>query len=866
MKKILFVNLSFLFFVGFSQKVQLSGVIKDSLNNALFGANIIIKQQGKIITYAMADDQGQFAKNVPTGENYIVKISYLGYETQEKFIPKLEKDIFFSITLKESKTKLKEVILSTTIPDVIQKKDTVIYNLKALTDRTEVSLKDMIEKLPGITINENGKVQVNGKQIDKILINGKQFFNKQHQLATENISAEMIQGIEFYTRFKTDFDSKADSPIRALNIKLKNKYLNKITGNALLGGGCKEKYKEHLNTFHFRQNMNIAFIGDLNNLGEQAISLTDYMELRGGVENFVKGELTAGHLEIDKDEIPSFLLSNKKVKDEKNYFGGLNIVYEKPKKMAFNGFYIYNLMQNTEETFSEKIFWKTTPVQNQKNLNGDYYIFNTASELRYRFSPDQTGSFLITTDWQHNVENGNYLNDNESLDFNQDSDFITLGSKLNYTQVFNKNNVWDTQFLWNYKNRDKTLYLTANYPFLEEIFSDETQLFSQNTLKDSYNYNVWTKWTYFYKRLQISMQSGLDYLSDQYLLNSNLDYFKNALNLNHYDYYTGIRVKYDGLGLHLNSKFDLHYTDLRIDESVSKTTNVYLSPFANLTYLFNLSHSISISYTYSNKRISSIKLFPQNYFSDINTIYKGNHFDKFYFPVHQINIYYSNYLKKHKFYYDINTNYTWQNQTLNTKMVQATNVISYYENLINPFSQTYNISLSFNKALKKHFYLNYEINYDFLEKELENSWSYKNKRFFSNLKIYSKLKNSPVNFSLGIKYTQYNAIYEENNSENNFDIYQPYIVLKGNLKKKLYWELKTLYDKYDFTGDTYYLNLSPAITYRLNNKFHFSIKGNNVLNLEEFKQIQWIATQNYTELKKVYNIPGYILLQLKFTY
>jgi len=861
----------YIIFIFFSlaisaQKFKLSGTVKDSLGNPLIGANIVVKQQNKMLTYAITDDEGQFIKIMPKGEDYEIKVSYLGFESKKRIIPLFDKDLFISIVLKESNTSLKEIVLSANIPETIQKKDTIIYNLKALTDGTEITLKDVIEKLPGMSINENGKVEVNGKQIDKILINGKQFFNEQHQLATENISSEMIQGIEFYTRFKTEFDSRADNSLRALNIKLKNKYLNKVSGNALLSAGYNEKYRIHSNVFHFRKHLNLALIGDVNNLGKQAISLNDYIELRGGVKNFIKGELVSGHLEIEEEEIPDFLLSEHKLKEKKIYFGGLNIVYEKPRKMVFNGFYLYNLMNNKEDVFSNRIFWDDTFEKNQKLLDGKYVIFNSTNEFKYRFSPDKTLSLLVTTDWQHTFEDGNYHLNNQLLNFDNNHDFLTLGTKFNFTKNINENNIWDTQLLYNYKNRNKVLILEANHPFLEDLLSNTTNFFNQNTEKYTLNYSFFSKWSHFYKRTQLSWDIGIDYINNQYVISSILDSFNDDLDLTNRDYHTGLRIKYDGLAFHLNSKIDLHYTYFKFNDTGTSKTNFYISPFMNVLYLFNLSHSISLSYIYSNKLISPVKLLSSNYFIENNSIYKNTTFDEMYFPANQIVLYYNNYIKKYKLYYNFSANYNWKDKSINSHICQSTPLISYYENSINNFSQNWYLSSSINKLLYKHVYFNYKLTANFLINELENNMIYKNKKIVTVSKLYSKYKKSPLNFVLGFKYIWYKSSFESDENNMIFDIYQPFISLKGKLNKKLYWNLLTKYEKYNLAGDNYYFNIKPTIEYKFNKKFYLSIIGNNILNLKKFQQIEWKTTNNYAELKKVYDLPGYILLQSKLMF
>lgn len=182
-KKLLRILIILCFHFTYSQNI--TGFVKDSLQNPVVLANVQIIQNNK---FTQTDVNGSFNLKVENIKLPIsLKISHLSFETKEILIENFDP---IKIILESRINNLKEVILSSKSFDVIEKNDTLKYNLKQLLNGSEVKLKDVLEKLPGISIDDNGKIRFNGKPINNLLIDGDEFFKENHQLATENLTAE----------------------------------------------------------------------------------------------------------------------------------------------------------------------------------------------------------------------------------------------------------------------------------------------------------------------------------------------------------------------------------------------------------------------------------------------------------------------------------------------------------------------------------------------------------------------------------------------------------------------------------------------------------------------------------------------------
>ena len=141
------------------QEIKLTGVIKDSIGNPLELANVIatVKSSGSIVSYGISNYEGRFQLNLPVNNTYLLKASFLGYETSEKEITISEnhqgQTLDFVLSSKTSELEGVEIIYE--MP-VTVKGDTIVYNVDSFTTGEERKLGDVMKKLPGVEVNDDG--------------------------------------------------------------------------------------------------------------------------------------------------------------------------------------------------------------------------------------------------------------------------------------------------------------------------------------------------------------------------------------------------------------------------------------------------------------------------------------------------------------------------------------------------------------------------------------------------------------------------------------------------------------------------------------------------------------------------------------
>jgi hypothetical protein len=209
MKKAILLILFFVSSISFSQSVKLEGFVTDSKAVALEMANVIaINLSTKAMdSYAITNDKGKFLLNLKPNTSYTVKISYLGMQNRELSIATTTENIIKTIAMEEGGIELEGVEIIREMPVSI-KGDTIVYNADSFKSGTERKLEDLLKKLPGVEVNADGEVEVEGKKVSKLMVEGKDFFDGDTKLATKNIPADALEKIFLSEANNGNFFSK----------------------------------------------------------------------------------------------------------------------------------------------------------------------------------------------------------------------------------------------------------------------------------------------------------------------------------------------------------------------------------------------------------------------------------------------------------------------------------------------------------------------------------------------------------------------------------------------------------------------------------------------------------------------------------
>lgn len=387
---LIFITLSLFCFKCYSQ-VTLKGSVLDSLQKPLSNANIIAKPLDSLkqIKFSIADSQGNYNLKLANNINYNILVSYLGYKTDTLKLFTNKTDLVRDFVLMPQMNTLDEVEIE--MPVVI-KQDTIIYNTDKFISGDERKLKNVLAKLPGVEVDDDGTVKVQGKTISTMLVEGKKFFGGGTKLAIDNIPADAISEIEVIDNYNEVALLKniVDSNDMAMNVKLKEEKKAFVFGNVEAGKGNEDFYKGLANIFYYGAKTQLNTIGNINNIGQPSFTIKNYLDFNGGFNSsFKTGNTDFKSLDADLSQF----INSSDVVNSLSKLGALNITQDIGTKLNISAYGIFSYkkdatvkaLTNQYNAYTE---FKDDAVNNKNNFGiGNLQIKfypNLRSEWRFR--------------------------------------------------------------------------------------------------------------------------------------------------------------------------------------------------------------------------------------------------------------------------------------------------------------------------------------------------------------------------------------------------------------------------------------------------------------------------------------------------
>jgi hypothetical protein len=561
-----------------AQNLTLSGTVseEDSREPAVAASiELLTPRDSVYIKGGVTNDYGKFQLQELSAGNYILKITYLGYIPVFKNVSlskERENTNVGQILLKPDEIFLKEAVVEGKVPEVVVKGDTIEYDAKSYKTPENAVLEDLIKRIPGAEVDDEGNVKIGGKTVTQFMVDGKDFFKDDPQVASKNLPADMVEKLKVFNRKTeqaqmTGFDDGEEETVIDLTTR-GGRGINGTMINATLGAG---KDIERDNDTRF---LGSAFAN--YNAGSDRYTLilnTNNTNNMGGM-NIMGGGTGGGG---------GGFRGGSGLTTVKNLMFGFNKEFSK--KLTINGDARFNGQDNHSESSSETSTISDVQSQLDKSSTfGDRSGMNFSANLRVEWKPDENNTLIFRPTVQ--VRDNDSYSDQKTdrFDYNtMDTIFrtstlsesktksFTLGGNLDYAhrfakagRVFSLSARGSVSDSW---SQGKSFWESQNY--LNNTF-DNTSMRNQRTENDnnSYSYRANFSW--------------VEPLSEKWLLQIN---------------YRIAQSKTDGI----NSTYDINPTD----------RSIFDMTFANLTdtAVLNPSQSRSTRRTSTEQRIGvNIKL------------------------------------------------------------------------------------------------------------------------------------------------------------------------------------------------------------------------------------------------------------------
>lgn len=368
--------------LGLTQMLNVRGTVFDSQQlQTLPGAQVkLAKPDGTLVAGAVTNDKGQYLlKDIPTG-TYRLNVSFIGYKAQNFTITLPKKSGNFKMSdvlLKENATMMQETVVEGKMAEMTVVDDTVMYNADAFKLPDGAVVEDLIKKLPGITIDDDGNYVFNGKVVNQFLVDGKEFFGGNRDLILKNLPAEIVDKVKAYDKQSdrariTGIDDGEEKTVLDLIIKKDRK--RGWFGNLEAGYGQHDRYTGRLNINHFKDDNKYSVVGNGNNTN-------------GNGMNDSQSAGATMNIQRPKIELNGSATGNFSQSSSQSWSNSQNFELSSPK---YNNNHSWSGNKKNSFNFQYKVEWK----------------------------PDSTWNILFRPDFSYSGSNGH--NDNHSAQFNDD--------------------------------------------------------------------------------------------------------------------------------------------------------------------------------------------------------------------------------------------------------------------------------------------------------------------------------------------------------------------------------------------------------------------------------------------------------------
>lgn len=465
------------------------GKIIDSANKqslALATVTVFKASDTALITYRLSTPEGDFkVPGLPLDVELRAVVSFSGYQVYRKtFTLSAGKETFDLDTIKlapDSKS-LDEVMVIAERPPVSVRKDTIEFNATAFKTLPTALVEDLLKKLPGVQIDADGNIVVNGKRVNRILVDGKEFFGNDPKMATRNLPANMIDKVQV-SEDKDEAELNPDKPKgeigQVINLKLKKGVKKGWFGKAYAGAGTNELYEAGTILNLFKDTMQVSLLGFTNNLNRAGFGFKDITSLGGFDRSGMNMIMMNGNGGINVNGI-SFGGTGEGINQTTG--AGFNMNHVTRKGFTINTQYFYGRtrndieeINNREQTIADTIFVSRQEGNEVVEVESHRFGFGVRGKLdsltRIEFKPG-----IVFSDQQSARVTDIYNSNNYQG---------VLNTALNNQRV-NANDVsYNHSFMLfkNFKKKGRTLNVTnsLNYGRIEnDQFSDVLYTFYNN--------------------------------------------------------------------------------------------------------------------------------------------------------------------------------------------------------------------------------------------------------------------------------------------------------------------------------------------------------------------------------------------------
>lgn len=831
------------------QEIELAGKILDSLGQPLPHTNIIAKPisgEKQSLRFAISSENGKYKLALKKEVVYRLEISHLGFFKGIDTVVNVnnaEKDYI----LYETVEALEEIIIEQQMA-VIVKKDTITYRVDQFNTGEERKLREVLQGLPGVEVDREGNVTVNGKKVTKLMVEGKTFFTGDTKLGVNNIPADAVAevvALDNYSEvaFLKDLN---DSDRMALNIKLKEGKKKFTFGDIEAGAGFKDRYLLHPTLFYYSPRTAVNVIGDFNNIGEKSFTMQDYINFEGGYDNLMEGYNSFSN--VYYSDFARFLGQLDFI-HSRNKFGAGSISQEVSSSLQLDAYTIAS-GGNVETRVTNDITYLTEDrVDEFRETTTENNLFFTLSKLGIRYQPstrkDLSYETLFKTSSGKASKEILSRNSNFSqMRFREDPRNIDISQSLIYNRQFSYKHITTIKADHQYYESSNLNNWFFDRPVFSEIipFEDEAGMYNllHNTSSKSQVAQIDFKHYWVLNNLNhIYPTAGVNLVHDGYKtqdyqqlprgdINSFRDSgFDNDLNFYLLDIYAGMDYKMKRGDLIVKPGLRFHFLHWQVDqfevEMANRKKTMFL-PRLMMKYEFGTSENLTFNYEVKSNFTGASSFANRLRLVSFNRLFQGN-IDLQNELSHSLSLRYFKFNMYRGVFLNGTLNYTRRiNSIRSTTTIEGIDQVSTIAYTDVP-ENTYFVTASVSKKIKKvKFTLSGNANFSDYSRIFNNRSVHNQSRSYNyETNMETSFRRFP-NVEVGLEQNFHNFISDDFN--NYFTEISPYFNLDYDFLNDFILNAEYSYNFYNNEGN------NEGNQYQIGNASLFYNKENNPWSLE----------------------------------
>ena len=835
-KLILLAFLSLFFLFASAQKIEVSGTAKDTATKASLKNAVVMLLSPKdsiITTFTRVRDDGSYTlKNVQPGK-YILSVTHPNFGDFVDDIEVKSGNEILALVAMTPKSKLMEAVIVKSGNPIRLKGDTTIYTADSFKVSANANVEELLKKMPGIQVDKNGQIKAMGQTVEKVLVDGEEFFGDDPGMAVKNLRADAVKEVQVFDKKseQSEFTGIDDGKTqKTINLKLKEDKKKGYFGKIDLAGGLKkdidDRYNDNILLSSFKGKRKITGFLLNGNTGQDGLKWQDEQKFGGGSESMV----------VDEDLGYTYFSGNRGSSDGEPYIdaqngfitnvnAGLQYSNKWNEKYNLNFTPRYNSQRynNNQQTFTQTQIGDS--VLNE-NTSGFTNINRSNVKLKgiYDVKLDSSNTLKITGNSNFYNSESNELRSGittgKTGTFKNGSDRL-LSTKSN-KEAYSGNAVFKHKF----KKTRRTLSVTADWNFLESqgktfLKSDTLNSFfvalpNLNQMRDfeKATTNISTKVVYtepLSKKYsleigyQVSLNNGkngqstFEYSNTSAKFDTKVDTLSNRFKQSITQNIPTAKINYNYKKLKVNIGSGVSFTnfnlqDLSIDKNYNRNfTNFF--PSANMTYTYKPSHNLSVRYNGSTRQPTIDQLQPLRNNNDQFNQFVGNPNLKPSFT-NNFNISQNgyNFIKDIYFYQGLNIVLV-QNSINNNRTIDKTNG----KTTTQPINTNGDISFNYYgggglkiKKIDTRFNLNANIGYNKFADFINNQKSFSQN---TNAGVSMGVSNSKdKKYDLGINYSPDYNVQKTSQNDNKISYFTHEFNVDATVYYKKVWSVNSNYN------------------------------------------------------------------------